>query len=159
MASGLPRWFTFADFSHIEKPEDFTISVFLAALAAFSKNHMSRGFTLLELLIAMTILLMGLSALFHINNESRIASVAAEELATVQLACQTKMNELLATSGGAVFARGAEEIPNVNGWKMSVEKKPLNHKGIVVVRIFAAKQDVPVTDRNGHYELVRWILE
>ena len=120
---------------------------------------MSRGFTLLELVIAMAILLVGLSALFHVNNESRIASVAAEELATVQLACQTKMNELLATSGGAAITGVTADIPNAKGWKMSVEKKPLNRKGIVAIRIFAAKQGVPATDRNGHYELVRWILE
>ena len=125
----------------------------------FSKNQMSRGFTLLELIIAMAILLVGLSALFHVNNESRIASVAAEELATVQLACQTKMNEMLATSGGAVITGVAAGIPNAKGWKMSVEKKPLNRKGVVAIRIFAAKQGVPATDRNGHYELVRWILE
>ena len=120
---------------------------------------MSRGFTLLELIIAMTILLLGLSALFHLNNESRIASVAAEELATVQLACQTKMSELLATNGGTAVTGAAADIPNAKGWKMSVEKKPLNHKGIVAIRIFAAKRGVPATDRNGHYELVRWIHE
>ena len=120
---------------------------------------MSRGFTLLELIIAMTILLLGLSALFHVNNESRIASVAAEELATVQLACQTKMSELLATGGGAVITGTVADIPNAKGWKMIIEKKPLNRKGVVAIRIFAAKQGVPATDRNGHYELVRWILE
>ena len=120
---------------------------------------MSRGFTLLELIIAMTILLLGLSALFHLNNESRIASVAAEELATVQLACQTKMSELLATSGGAAITGAAMEIPNAKGWRMNIEKRPLNRKGIVAIRIFAMKQGVPATDRNGHYELVRWILE
>ena len=129
------------------------------AISSISKNQMSRGFTLLELIIAMTILLLGLSALFHLNNESRIASVAAEELATVQLACQTKMSELLATSNGAIITGAATEIPNAKGWRMSIEKKPLNRKGIVAIRIFAVKQDVPATDRNGRYELVRWIHE
>jgi len=120
---------------------------------------MPRGFTLLELLIAMAILLMGLSAIYHLNNNSRATSVAAEELAVVQLACQTKMNELLASNTRPIRAGSIEAIPHTNGWTMSVATFSLNRPGLYGVRITAKKQGAAVTDINGYYELVRWFLE
>ncbi|MCL2304445.1 MAG: prepilin-type N-terminal cleavage/methylation domain-containing protein [Planctomycetaceae bacterium] len=117
------------------------------------------GFTLMELLIAMTILLVGLSAIYHLNNASRTTSVATEELAIVQLACQTKMNELLASKTRPIQAGSVGMIPNVNGWNMSVATFPLNRQGIYGVRITAKKRGAAATDVNGSYELVRWFLE
>ena len=119
----------------------------------------SHGFTLMELLIAMTILLLGLSAIYHLNNASRTASVAAEELAFVQLACQTKMNELLASNTRPIQTGSVEMVPNTNGWSMSVATFSLNRQGIYGVRITAGKRGAATADTYGSYELVRWVLE
>ena len=113
----------------------------------------------MELLIAMTILLMGLSALFHLNNTSRATSLAAEELAIVQLACQTKMNELLASNTRPIRPGPVGRIPNINGWEMNIATFSLNRPGIYGVRVIAKKQGASPTDANGSYELVRWFLE
>jgi len=120
---------------------------------------MPHGFTLLELLIAMIILLLGLSAIYHLNNSSRTVSIAAEELAFVQLACQTKMNELLASKTRPIRSGSVERIPSASGWEMSVVTFPLNHPGIYGVRVMARKQGTALTDPHGSYELVRWFLE
>jgi prepilin-type N-terminal cleavage/methylation domain-containing protein len=118
-----------------------------------------RGFTLLELLIAMGVLLLGLSAIYHLNSTSRTASLAAEELAFVQLACQTKMNELLAANTRPIRTGSVERIPNAGGWTMSIATFSLNRQGIYGVRITARKQGASATDSYGSYELVRWFLE
>jgi len=118
---------------------------------------MFRGFTLLELLVAMTILLLGLLAIYHLNNTSRSASIATEEIAFVQLACQTKMNELL-LSNTPPRTGSIEAIPNTNGWTMSVVTFSLDQPGVYGIRITASKRGATVTDTNGSYELVRWFL-
>ena len=118
---------------------------------------MPRGFTLLELLVAMTILLLGLLAIYHLNNTSRSASITAEELAFVQLACQTKMNELLA-SNARMPTDSVEAIPNANGWTMSVTTFSLDHQGVYGTRITANKQGAAAMEANASYELVRWFL-
>ena len=127
--------------------------------ADIRKGDRRSGFTLLELLIAMAILLLGLSAIYHLNDNSRTASVAAEELAFVQLACQTKMNELLASNARPIQAGSVGLIPNTNGWEMSVATFSLNRPGIYGVRITARKQGAAATDIYDYYELVRWFLE
>ena len=118
---------------------------------------MSRGFTLLELLVAMTILLLGLLAIYLLNNTSRTASIAAEELAFVQLACQTKMNELLASNAHSM-ADSVEAVPNTNGWTISVTTFSVDHQGVYGARITARKRGTTLSDANGTYELVRWFL-
>jgi Tfp pilus assembly protein PilV len=113
----------------------------------------------MELLIAMSILLLGLLAIYHLNNASRTASIVAEELAFVQLACQTKMNELLASNTRRIPAGTIEAIPNTNGWTMSVATFSLSQQGVYGVRITAQKRGAAALDVNGSYELVRWFLE
>ena len=120
---------------------------------------MIRGFTLLELLIAMIILLLGLSAIYHLNNTSRTVSLATEEMAFVQLACQTKINGLLASKTRPIRSGSVERIPNANGWEMSVTTFSLNRPGIYGVRVMARKQGTTQTAANESYELVRWFLE
>ena len=107
----------------------------------------------------MAILLLGLSALFHLNNTSRAVSLAAEELAFVQLACQTKMNELLASNMRPIPAGSVGRIPNINGWEMNIATFSLNRPGIYGVRVTAKKQGTSPTNANRYYELVRWFLE
>jgi len=113
----------------------------------------------MELLIAMTILLLGLLAIYHLNNASRTASMAAEELAFVQLACQTKMNELLASNTRRIPTGTVEAIPNTNNWVMSVTTFSLNQQGVYGIRITAQKRGAAATDLNSSYELVRWFLD
>ena len=113
----------------------------------------------MELLIAMTVLLLGLLAIYQLNNASRTASMAAEELAFVQLACQTKMNELLASNTRRIQTGAVETVPNTNGWTMSVTTFSLNQPGVYGVRIIAQKRGAAVRDNNSFYELVRWVLE
>jgi len=113
----------------------------------------------MELLIAMTVLLLGLLAIYQLNNASRTASMAAEELAFVQLACQTKMNELLASNTRRIPVGAVEAIPNTNNWVMSVTTFSLNQPGVYGVRITAQKRGAAAGDVNGSYELVRWVLE
>jgi len=117
------------------------------------------GFTLLELLFAMIILLLGLAVIYHLNNTSRTVSLAAEELAFVQLACQTKMNERLASKTRPMLSGSVERIPGASGWEMSVAIFSLNRPGIYGVRITAKKQGTAAEAPYESYELVRWFLE
>ncbi len=131
----------------------------LTRVDPMKKKKNASGFTLLELLIAITILLLGLSAIYRLNDNSRIASAGAEELALVQLACQTKMNELLATKVRPIPTGPAVSIQGIDGWQMKVTTFSLNRRGIYGVRIAATKLGTVPADPDGNYELVRWVLE
>ncbi|MGL6195781.1 MAG: type IV pilus modification PilV family protein, partial [Thermoguttaceae bacterium] len=62
------------------------------------KKVKSSGFSLIEILVALSVLLLGLAVVIRLTTIANRESTSADELATVQLACQTLMNELLATN-------------------------------------------------------------
>ncbi|HBT75694.1 MAG TPA: hypothetical protein DEB39_01940 [Planctomycetaceae bacterium] len=120
-----------------------------------SSGRRFSAFTLLELLIATAILVLGLGAVLHLVSLSRDRSVAAAELAVVQLQCQSKLAELLANEK-AIGAETAVPIDTVRGWRLNVAVEPTAYAELAAVRITARKY---VEGRlNGvSYELLRWI--
>ena len=115
------------------------------------------GFSLLEIIVAIVILLIGLAAILRLSSITQTASLAAEELAIVQVACQTKLNEILATKARPISTGFAGQIENVRYWNLYVELYEINRPGMIGVRIYADKQPPGSTIPEDHYELVRWI--
>lgn len=125
---------------------------------------MKHGFTLLEVIVAIAILLFGLSAIFHLSTLTRETSVGAEELAIVQLACQAKMNEILATqqvpsNGGAIAIPDVGIVSGDSGdWEMRISTFTLSSsRDLLGVRIVAQKRGSAENMSDRRFELVRWI--
>ncbi len=116
----------------------------------------SGGYTLLEILMATAVLALGLSAVFGISRSALRKSVDAAELADAQLACQTKLNELLArqTPISAEPPAGIENLPN---WKMTVHIYDAPRPGMSVLHLSAQKFTPDGTPYEGLYQLLRWI--
>lgn len=125
---------------------------------AFVRRRKSTGFTLMEVLLSLGVLMFGLSVVFQLITVSQNAAVGAEELAIVQLAVQTQMNEVLASNHDSLSTRNLGRIPNVKNWEMRIEKFPLKQPGVVGIRIRAEKHDDSAFRSDHYYELVRWVL-
>lgn len=122
------------------------------------------GFSLLEMIVASGILLACLVVLGRLAAEGRHHVDDIENLSQAQLACQTRLNELLcgAHSLEAVENEPLAELP---GWAVSVSVEPLQRSGVSAVRVTVAKErdeeasgleDRPL---GPQFTLVRWVRD
>ena len=109
------------------------------------------GFTLLEIMIVLVILLTGLIALSQLLSASLRQSVEAEEKTSIQMICQNRLGRFL--SGEEAVPRGVNEpIPDFNDWFMTVHLEDGPVEGVNRIRIVAEKQErieEPSADRPG----------
>ncbi|MDR2439568.1 MAG: prepilin-type N-terminal cleavage/methylation domain-containing protein [Planctomycetaceae bacterium] len=120
---------------------------------------MRNGYTLLEILMATAILLLGLTTVLGIMRSTHQRSVAAADLADAQLACQTLLNELLAQQSriAPVSAKPIEGLPD---WNISATVYPAPKPGLFVLHITAQKIDLNTKKPAGIiYQLLRWVSQ
>ncbi|GHT17248.1 hypothetical protein FACS1894189_2780 [Planctomycetales bacterium] len=117
------------------------------------------GYTLLEVLIATAVLVLGLAAVFGTSNSAQRKAIAAAELTDVQLACQSALNELL------VQPKPIKPVSDLNivglpNWKIAVECYSSPQKGLAVLHL-SAQQFLPVSHipLGFRYQLLRWVPE
>ena len=119
------------------------------------------GYTLIEVLVALTVLIIGFSALTTMTTRARRAAIAAEELSTVQLTCQTRVNEMLA--GVRPFAPTFHEpVTGLDDWFLTVEMFPASKPGITAVRaqMYRERQSGDTQTRyagTDFFEITHWI--
>lgn len=99
------------------------------------------GFTLLEILVAFAILIMGLSLVAALATTSSRQAAQVEEETGVQLACQNLMNAILA--GDATVSLGVEvPLPDTPNWAARVELLDGPISNLVAIRIVATRFEV-----------------
>lgn len=99
------------------------------------------GFTLLEILVAFAILIMGLSIVAALATTSARQAMQVEEETGVQLACQNLMNAILA--GDATVSLGVEvPLPDVPNWAARVELLDGPISNLVAIRIVATRFEI-----------------
>lgn len=99
------------------------------------------GFTLLEILVAFAILIMGLSLVAALATTSARQAVQVEEETGVQLACQNLMNAILA--GDATVSIGVEvPLPDTPNWAARVELLDGPISNLVAIRIVATRFEI-----------------
>ena len=118
------------------------------------------GYTLIEVLVALAVLIAGFTALSTMTNHARRAAIAAEELSVAQLACQTRINEMLAGIRPVVAAFN-ESVPELDHWYMTTELFPATKPGLTTVRIQMHRERQP-GDTGGFggtnsFEITSWI--
>lgn len=120
-----------------------------------------RGFTLLEMLVATAILVVGLAAVMRLVSISRSRSAAAAELAVAQAACQTKLSELMA-SDQPVTTGAAQRIDGLPNWRMTISVGASGFVDLAMVVVTAQQYDIdPHTGGIGRatdlrFDLYRW---
>ena len=118
-------------------------------------NH--TGYSLLEVLMATAILAVGLLAILGLTRSAHQRSRDASDLAAVELAVQTTLNELLAKQS-PIEPIPPRPIDGVRNWKLEVKlyDSPRNDLAtmFLLAQKFTPQGDVPV---GISFQLVRWV--
>ncbi|MGQ9574186.1 MAG: type IV pilus modification PilV family protein [Thermoguttaceae bacterium] len=115
------------------------------------------GFSLLEVLLAMGILLGSLVVLADLAGIGRAHIRSAEDFGTAVRICQTRVDELLAGLR-PLEPVDAEPVAEEPGWLCSVEVEPLRQPGLLAVRV-TAFQEKTVSGQPAQLTLVRWVRD
>ena len=119
------------------------------------KQH-SEGFTLLEILLTMAVLLVGLTAVFQTTQSALKKKAMARELTDAQNACQAVLNELLARSSPTQPEEGrtVEHLPH---WKIRVDIYPASQNDLYVLHLSAQQFSPDGLFLGVKYQLLRWV--
>jgi Tfp pilus assembly protein PilV len=119
------------------------------------------GFSLLEVMLATSILLACLIVLGELASVGRGHARDAEQLTIAQLVCRSRLNEILA-GAAPLEAQAASEVLELPGWSCKVEVEPLGRYGlssvtVTVVRVAPATSETPTATAGKSFSLTRWI--
>jgi hypothetical protein len=118
------------------------------------------GFSLLEVLLATSILLACFIVLGQLAQVGRRHAEDVEDLSTAQLICHSKLNEIAA---GAVPLTSVEDaaVAGAPGWVYSVDIEYLEQLDLVAVRVTVSGEpgeaDNPVQRPKKSFSLTRWV--
>lgn len=115
-----------------------------------------RGFSLMEVLLATSILLASSIALIELATIGRKQAHAAYDLNVAQLLCQAKLDEIVAGIE-PVKSVEAAELEDDPGWFYSVEVEPLIHLPRLVAVSVTVFQVSDTISRPIRFSLVRWL--
>lgn len=93
-----------------------------------------RGFSLFEVLLAISILLASLMVLGEMAAVGRRHARDAEQLSAAQLVCRSRLNEILA-GAAPLESQAASEIAELPGWSCKVLVEPLGRYGLCSVTV------------------------
>ncbi len=125
---------------------------------------MKRGFSLLEVILALAILCGTLAVLGEMAGRGMRDAEIARDLTQAQLLCETKLAEITC---GALPAEPVEraQFDTIDGldvrgipWLYSIRTEPSEEEGMLVVRV-TVEQDLPERQRPVVYSIDRWILD
>jgi prepilin-type N-terminal cleavage/methylation domain-containing protein len=127
------------------------------------------GFSLLEVIVATALLALSGYLLFDLATVGRHHAKSIDRQSTAQLACQSRMNEIL-TGIRPVKEVRAEDLPEMPGWAWSVELDSIrDYPDIleITVTIREATEeekqeqqiDEEANDRAWSFSLVRWVRD
>ena len=135
------------------------------------------GFSLLEVMLATTVLLGSVIVLSHIAFVGTAHMDSAQQYAAAQLVCQARMNEMLAAAL-PIEEVSNQPIPELPGWGMTVKVKSASQSGLLALQVTAAEQPAEmglegsfqasgevanesqqVVGAGKQFTLVRWIAE
>ena len=137
-------------------------------------RHRRSAFSLLEVMLATTVLLGSVIVLSHIAFVGTAHMDSAEQYAAAQLACQTRMNEMLSGALSIEEVRN-QAITELPGWGMTVKVESANQSGLLALEVTAAEQPTEqatvemtaeassatqqASGTGKQFTLVRWILD
>ena len=121
------------------------------------------GFTLLEVILALTILAGALAVLGEVSRLALRNAAAARDLARAQLLAESKLAEIEAgiTSTDSVdkvaFDTTANSLdPGEPAWLYSINSQSTDEDGVISVRVTVTR-DLPAGQHPVKFSLVRWL--
>lgn len=119
------------------------------------KYRHRRAFSLLEILLATTILLGAIVVLGQLAHLGLRNAREASKMARAQQLCQNKLE------GIVLGLEPPESIENVPfdedpAWLYSIEMEPVEREGMMAVRV-SVKEDLPEPSTPLEFSLVRWV--
>jgi type II secretory pathway pseudopilin PulG len=113
------------------------------------------GFSLLEVLLATSILIGSSIALLELVMIGNRHANSARDLSRSQRICQTKLNEILTGLAPLEVVRPMD-VEGEPGWVYWVDMRPLEQSELTVLEVSAAHQPTP-EKQSARFSLVRWV--
>jgi prepilin-type N-terminal cleavage/methylation domain-containing protein len=119
------------------------------------------GFSLMEVLLAVSILTGSLIVLGELAAVGRQHARDAEQLTAAQLFCRSRLNEIV--SGAAPLeSQPASVVPELPGWSCHVQVEPvgeydLQSVTVTVTRDQSAALDTKTSRKGKSFALTRWV--
>ncbi len=133
-----------------------------------TRPHRSRGFSLLEVILALAILTGSIAVLGEAVRMGMRNARVARDSTKAQLLCESKMSELISgftpamPVSGAAFESintGTETAANdTDLWTYSIDTESLSEDGLIAVTV-TVTQDLPADQRPVGFKLVRWMID
>ena len=124
------------------------------------KHRRQTGFSLLEVLMATSILLACFIVLGELAQVGRRHAEDVQDLTTAQLICQSKLNEIVAGAAPLASVEDAA-VEGTSGWVYSVDIEYRDRLDLVSVRVTVAGEpgetDNPAQRRKKSFALTRWM--
>jgi len=113
------------------------------------------GFSLLEVLLATSILIGSSIALLELVMIGNRHANSARDLARSQRICQTRLNEILSGVAPQEVVRPTA-VEEELGWVYWVDLRPLEQSNLLILEVSAARQPSP-EQQLAKFSLVRWV--
>jgi len=121
------------------------------------KRTRRHGFSLLEVLLATSILVGSSIVLLELVTIGSRHASAARNLSKSELICQTKLNEILSRAAPVEAVRPTP-VENEPSWVYWVELRPIGRDDLVALEVTAAFEPAPAK-QSARFTLVRWVRE
>ena len=112
---------------------------------------------MLEILLAVAILLIGLTVVLQTSRSAFKRMAAARELTEAQNACQSVLNQLLAQAA-PIQPDAEKKIAHLPNWRIRVDIYPAPQPGLYVLHL-STQEFSPLDDSllGVKYQLLRWV--
>ena len=122
-----------------------------------STPHPAAGFSLLEVILALSILVGAIAVLGELVRLGTMNAASARDITQAQLLCETKLAEVMA---GLTFPEIVQSVPCETDptYLYSIDVQPLDMPGLMILTV-TVTQDVPINHRPAEFTLVRWIQD
>lgn len=128
-----------------------------------SHRRSARGFSLLEVILALAILAGAIAVLTEVSRNALENARIARDVTVAQLLCESKMDEIVA---GITAPDPAVDVPfdttddpREAAWLYTIEMESIDaDTGLSVVRV-TVSQDLPVEKRPIQFSITRWIID
>ncbi len=119
------------------------------------------GLSLLEVILALTILAISVALLSQVTRQSTDNGLMAQRLATAQMLCESKMSEVLA--GAIPLTPGSwtaiTDTTRTGSWYYQIQTETAQRKDMIGVRLSISDNPNTTTENPELYFLVRWMID
>ncbi len=136
-----------------------------------SVRFSERGFTLLEVMLALAILVGAITVLGEFGRMGLRSAKTSRDLTCAELLCESVMDEISAgiltpdpVQGASVedpvqgTPVGDTETDDVAPWIYSIDSETIDEDGLLAVTVTVA-QDLPAAQRPVSFSMVRWMID